>query len=205
MSDGIHKPADNAATPLNPQETAGLIPPLSSQEELNEAEALNIAQAINWYANRKKKISTSEILTEKWVKLLHEKMYCDVWSWAGKFRQSEKNIGLVDWTRIPVELKQALDNAREQNIHLEHWNLSHQIISAQLAHKAVWIHPFPNGNGRWSRELANAYLRANNQPIFTWGVKSHPDPDARRRAYIKAVRDADASLDIQSLLQFAVS
>lgn len=205
MSDEIHKPADNAATPLNPQETAGLIPPLSTQEELNEAEALNIAHAINWYANRKKKISTSEILTEKWVKLLHKKMYCDVWSWAGKFRQSEKNIGLVDWTRIPVELKQALDNAREQHIHLDDWNLSHQIISAQLAHKAVWIQPFPNGNGRWSRELANAYLRVNNQPIFTWGAKSYVDPENRRNAYVKALKKADDSTDIGTLLKFALS
>ena len=205
MSDGIHKPNDSASTPLNPQETAGLIPPLSTQEELNEAEALNIAQATNWYANRKKKISTSEILTEKWVKLLHKKMYCDVWSWAGTFRQSEKNIGLADWTRIPVELKQALDNAREQHSHLKEWNLSHQMIAAQLSHKAVWIHPFPNGNGRWSRELANAYLRANNQPIFTWGAKSYADPEERRNAYVEALKHADSTTDVTQLLKFAQS
>jgi Fic-DOC domain mobile mystery protein B len=204
MSDGIHNFNDSASTPLNPQETAGLIPPLSTQEELNEAEALNIAQAINWYANRKKKISTSEILTEKWVKLLHKKMYCDVWSWAGKFRHSEKNIGLANWTRIPIELKQALDNAREQHSHLEDWNLSHQMIAAQLSHKAVWIHPFPNGNGRWSRELANAYLRANNQPIFTWGAKSYVDPEDRRNAYVKALKNADNSADLRALLSFAI-
>lgn len=203
MSDGIHKSNDNASTPLNPQETAGLIPPLSTQEELNEAEALNIAQATNWYANRKKKISTSEILTEKWVKLLHKKMYCDVWSWAGTFRQSEKNIGLPDWTRIPVELKQALDNAREQHLHLKEWDLSHQKIAARLSHKAVWIHPFPNGNGRWSRELANAYLKANNQSIFTWGARSYADPEERRNAYVMALKKADNSTDVGALLDFA--
>ncbi len=205
MSDGIHKSNDVSSTPLNPQETAGLIPPLSTQEELNEAEALNIALATNWYANRKKKISTSEILTEKWVKLLHKKMYCDVWSWAGKLRQSEKNVGLADWTRIPVELKQALDNALEQHLQLEDWNLSHQMIAAQLSHKAVWIHPFPNGNGRWSRELANAYLIANNQAIFTWGAKSNADPDLHRKSYVNALKQADLTANFQELLEFATN
>lgn len=203
MSDDFLRVTQPHSSPLDPQETRGLIPPISTQEELNDAEALNIAQATNWYINRKKKISTSEILTEKWVKLLHKKMYCDVWSWAGTFRQSEKNIGLADWTRIPVELRQSLDNAREQHAHLEEWNLTHQEIAAQLSHKAVWIHPFPNGNGRWSRELANAYLRANNQPAFTWGAKSYPDPDLRRKAYIKSIKHGDSTTDIKPLLIFA--
>ncbi len=203
MSNEIHKPTDPASTPLNPEEIAGLIPPLSTQEELNIAEALNLADAVNWYANRKKRLSTHDVLTEKWVRQLHKKMYSEMWEWAGEFRRTEKNIGLPDWTKIPVELKQALDNAREQHTHLESWKLTHQEIAIQLSHKVVWIHPFPNGNGRWSRELANAYLLANKQPIFTWGINTYPNPVNRRKAYVKALKEADSSTDLAKLLTFA--
>ena len=196
MSDGFH-------TPLDPQEIAGLIPVLSTQEELNEAEHLNIEAAIEWYVNRKRIISVETILSEKWVRLLHKKMYQDVWEWAGEFRRTEKNIGLPDWTRIRVELKQALDNAREQCANVDAWNLTHQEIAVQLSHKAVWVHPFPNGNGRWSRELANAYLIANKQPVFTWGAISFSDSEKARKAYIKALRSVDETGSIKELLKFA--
>ena len=90
MSNEIHNfntpTSTPTSTPLDLQEIAGLIPPLTTQEELNEAEAINIAQATTWYVNRKKRLSTSEVLTEKWARLLHRKMYSDVWEWAGEFR-----------------------------------------------------------------------------------------------------------------------
>ena len=78
MSSEIHTSHDSASTPLDPQEITGLIPPLATQEELNAAEALNIADATKWLRNRKKRLTTAEVLTEKWVRLLHQKMYGDV-------------------------------------------------------------------------------------------------------------------------------
>lgn len=204
MSNDIHTPTDAASTPLNPEEIDGLIPPLSTQEELNGAEELNISAGVAWYTNRKKRLSTEEVLTEKWVRQLHKKMFADVWKWAGDFRRTEKNIGLPDWTRIPVELQQALDDAREQHAHIDEWKLTHQQIAIQLSHKVVWIHPFSNGNGRWSRELANAYLIANKQPKFTWGIVAYPDPELRRKAYVKALKEADETLIRDNLLKFAL-
>ena len=106
---------------------------------------------------------------------------------------------------VPIELKQALDDALEQNKHCEEWSLSHQLIAAQLARKVVWVHPFPNGNGRWSRELANAYLLANKQPLFSWGINVYPDPEERRKAYVKALKHADMTTDVSRLLEFAVN
>ena len=40
-------------------------------------------------------------MTESFMKLLHKKMFCNVWKWAGEFRRSEKNIG-VPWYSIPA-------------------------------------------------------------------------------------------------------
>ena len=78
------------------------------QSELDELEQLNIEKAIEWTISTR--LKTERILTEKFVKELHKKMYGDVWKWAGEFRKSDKNIG-VQWAQIRVELKNTLDDA----------------------------------------------------------------------------------------------
>ena len=42
-------------------------------------------------------------------------------------------------------------------------DLSEQAVL--LHHRAVQIHPFENGNGRWSRLLANIWLKKHAHPI----------------------------------------
>ena len=37
-------------------------------------------------------------------------MYGDVWTWAGQYRQSEKNIG-IQWPLIAVEMRTFLGDA----------------------------------------------------------------------------------------------
>ncbi len=102
------------ATPLDPNEVEGLIPThITKMEELNRWEQENINEALAWVEERKPKA----VLNESFMKLLHKKMFCNVWKWAGTFRQSDKNIG-VSWHNIPVELKQLCDNA-------EYW-IEHQ-------------------------------------------------------------------------------
>ena len=112
-------------------------------------------------------------------------------------------VGKGSYIRVPVELKQAIDTARDQYAYKIDWKLTHQLIAAQLSQKVVWVHPFPNGNGRWSREFANAYLLANKQPLFSWGINAYPDPEERRKAYVKALKHADATTDVSMLLKFA--
>ena len=114
-------------------------------------------------------------------------------------------VGKGSYIRVPVELKQAIDTARDQYAYKIDWKLTHQLIAAQLSQKVVWVHPFPNGNGRWSREFANAYLLANKQPLFSWGINAYPDPEERRKAYVKALKHADATTDVSWLLRFAIS
>lgn len=45
----------------------------------------------------------SNILSEKFVKLLHKKMYESVWKWASKFRTKEVNIGKVALMLFPLK------------------------------------------------------------------------------------------------------
>lgn len=81
------------ATPLDPDEIAGLkIRHITTREELNRFEQDNINEALQWLGTRRK----GDILTVQFIKTLHMKMFGKVWSWAGSFRKTDKNIG-VDW------------------------------------------------------------------------------------------------------------
>ncbi len=79
------------ATPLDPDEAAGLIPThISTQADLNAWEQLNIAQGDQWAARQTKR----ELLDEGFVRDLHKQMFDKTWRWAGSFRNSNKNIGV---------------------------------------------------------------------------------------------------------------
>ena len=78
-------------TLLTEEEKDGLLlKTISTQNELNEWEQLNISKAVEWSLSLS---DTQNIITEKFLKTLHKKMYGDVWKWAGEFRKSDKNIG----------------------------------------------------------------------------------------------------------------
>ena len=78
------------ATPLEPDEIEGLIPThITTRAQLDRWEQDNINEALAWIEQRRPK----DILSESFMKRLHKKMFCNVWQWAGKFRQSDKNIG----------------------------------------------------------------------------------------------------------------
>ena len=78
------------ATPLDPNEMEGLIPDyITTQEELNILEQQNIIEGIDW-AERQKE---PDVLSITFNHKLHEKMFNQVWNWAGKQRTMDKNIG----------------------------------------------------------------------------------------------------------------
>ena len=168
------------ATPLDADELASLIPGhITTQGELNEWEQLNIVQGDTWARKQRK-----EILDEGFLRRLHQQMFGETWRWAGSFRKSDKNIG-VDWLQIGVELKKLLDDVR-------------------FHHRLVAIHPFPNGNGRHARLIADLLIERLGRPRFTWGSASLPDANETRQRYIAALQAADAR-DIAPLLAFARS
>lgn len=56
----------------------------------------------------KKKRKTDDILNEKFLRQLHRRLFGNVWKWAGKFRKSDKNIG-VDRLEVSVCLRNLFD------------------------------------------------------------------------------------------------
>lgn len=185
-------------TPLDGDEKQGLlVKSVTSREDLDELEKLNIEKAIEWTINTKFK--KEKILTEDFIKTLHAKMFGEVWAWAGHFRKSNKNIG-VDWPIIGIELKILLDDAGYW-IRKESYNPDE--IAIRFKHRLVKIHCFPNGNGRHSRMMADVIIDSIfERQVFDWRYSSMLHADATREEYINAIKKADNG-DIGPLLDFA--
>ncbi len=149
-------------------------------------EAENITKAILKYLSAKpsKKLAS---FSYEWFLTLHKEMFGEVWDWAGKLRQVELSIGVKAYL-VPMELKKLVDD-------LEFWDKNKSFstveISARLHHRAVHIHPFKNGNGRWSRMLANIYLKQNGLNSTKWNENLLAKENPKRDEYIKALKLAD--------------
>jgi len=68
--------------------------------------------------------------------------------------------------------------------------------------RIVSVHPFPNGNGRWSRLSADLLITAQGGERFSWGAANLQAHGITRKAYIDALRAADRH-DFVPLVAFA--
>jgi Fic-DOC domain mobile mystery protein B len=187
---------DHAATPLTPEERRALIPAhIAYRGELNEAEQENIARGQDWALGRKR-----DPLTGKFVCDLHQKMLGDVWRWAGKFRRSERNLGFPFY-EIPAAVHHLLDDTKAW---IEYQTYPPDEIAVRFHHRLVQIHPFPNGNGRHSRLMADILVMRLGGERFSWGRANLRDAIALRRQYTAALQAADGH-DLSPLLAFARS
>jgi Fic-DOC domain mobile mystery protein B len=195
---GLDFKYQDGQTPLDEDEKEGLkIKSITTQKELDEFEQLNIEKAIEWtiHANLK----AEKILTEKFIKDFHKKMYSDVWKWAGEFRRTEKNIG-ISWTQIGIELKKLLEDTKYW---VENETYLPEEIAIRFKHRIVAIHCFPNGNGRHSRIMADIIVESIfGKEIFTWHKSNMVKADEIRKSYILALREADKG-NIVPLVEFA--
>jgi Fic-DOC domain mobile mystery protein B len=184
----------NDATPLDPDEAAGLLPShISTQDELNEWEQANILNAQRWLTTAR----GVEILGEDTIRELHRKMFGDTWEWAGEFRRSDKNIG-VPWFQVPIALRELLRDVaywRDNSVYTP------DEIAVRFHHRLVQIHLFPNGNGRHARIATDLLLDQLKTPRFSWGGGALTKPTETRATYISALKAADRN-DIGPLLLF---
>jgi Fic-DOC domain mobile mystery protein B len=181
------------STPLTPEDLDGLLPRfITTKKDLFDAEFKSISEASKKYlfSKRKKRFPFDTISLFR----VHKEMFGHVWSWAGKKRTSNKNMG-ADKAQIDIEMKKLTDD-------LAYW-LDHGWdpieISARLHHRLVQIHPFNNGNGRWARFVVNLFLKERLDSFIRF-----PEDDLLlatdiRKRYIQALQAADRS-DLGPLL-----
>jgi len=185
------------ATPIDPDEAAGLVPRhISTQSELNAWEEANIVTAEGWAFRQTKR----ELLDEGFVRDLHRRMFDKTWRWAGTFRSSNKNIG-VEWSQISTRLHDLLENTRYQ---VEHEVFPGDELAVRFHHQLVLVHAFPNGNGRHSRLMADILMTRFGGARFTWGRTVLSTAGGARESYLSALRLADQGRP-ELLLQFARS
>ncbi len=164
-------------------------------DEIYFYEAKNITKATLKYLSfvPDKKIAP---FTFEWLLQLHYEMFNDVWEWAGKLRKVELSIGVKAYL-VSTELKKLVDD-------LEFWeeNKSFSVveIASRIHHRAVQIHPFLNGNGRWSRMLANIYLKQNGLQPTKWNENLLSQENIHRDDYIQALKSADLG-DYRELIE----
>ena len=192
---GLYDQPDDA-TPLTPEEREGLIPShVALRSELNEVEQQNVLLATTWALERRR-----DPVDEGFAKRLHRRMFGKVWKWAGKYRTTDKNIGVSRW-QIQTELNRAFGDVRYW---IENETYPPDEIAVRFHHAIVFVHPFPNGNGRWSRLMADILILRLGHSKFTWGSSTLRAADEMRRAYIAALKSADGH-DFTALLAFARS
>jgi Fic-DOC domain mobile mystery protein B len=190
------------ATPLDPDELAGLIPNyITTQGELNTLERDNILDALTWAAKKKK---TKDRASISFAYDLHQQMFGRVWKWAGTLRKTDKNIG-VAWAQVSSQLPSLFQD-------LDYWIINQTYswdeIGARFHHRLVAIHAFPNGNGRHARLLTDLIFETHGQIPFTWGMSSANSSleadGVLRDEYIEALRETD-SKKMTRLIQFVKS
>lgn len=199
---GLNLDYSPGQTPLDEEECEGLkLPSISTKGELDEFEQKNIEEAVLWTVGTK--IKVDKLLSESFIKSLHKRMFGEVWKWAGKFRQSEKNIGIESW-KISTALKVLLEDVK---FWIENKTFPEDEIAIRFKHRIVSIHCFPNGNGRHSRLMADLIAeKVFERKLFTWGQSNSnlSNENEARSNYLIALKMADND-DFSALLKFARS
>lgn len=190
------------ATPLDPEDEEGLLlPHVSTRGDLDELEEANIQGAVTWALRQ---IGSGhrrvDVLTEEFLYELHRRMFGSVWKWAGEVRRTDTNIG-IDRSLIRVEVRKLIDDARFWRREVVY---DVDEIAVRFHHRLVWIHPFPNGNGRHARLMADLIAEQAGRPRFSWGSGALVSTSDLRAAYVAALRQADGG-DLAPLLEFARS
>lgn len=179
----INQELPPGATPLTIENLDGLLPKyINTREDLNDAEFKNTSEASKKYFLSRKKFQFKISNLYK----IHKEMFGNVWTWAGKKRKTNKNIG-VDKAQINMEFKKLIDD-------LEYWleqGMNIIEISARLHHRLVYIHPFNNGNGRWARFIVNLFLIEHLNSYLDFPEDELLLSSKIRKAYIRALQEAD--------------
>jgi Fic-DOC domain mobile mystery protein B len=170
-----------------PIDISGLkIAGITNRDELSIVEAENLRKAIVKYLGGSLTRRTAKF-DLSWMLKLHSEMFRDVWVWAGKTRTTDLNLG-APWHQVSSQLHNLCEDLAYWR---SHWpDVLEQ--AAHLHHRAVQIHPFLNGNGRWARLLANIWLKLNRLPLTEWPEDSIGATSVIRDDYLAAVRAADA-------------
>ncbi|GEB95304.1 Fic family protein [Microbacterium lacticum] len=192
-------------TPLDPEEADALTPQAREifGDEPKKIDLYEAEQAISDDVSiallddiADGRLVLTDILTDAFLRDLHQKLYGDLWTWAGRYRTCDLNLG-VEPERIAVELRGSLDNIRYRWERTDDWTARELGIAVHA--ESVRIHGFVDGNGRTTRLLADlVFLAAQDAEA----IAETYDWDIDKRRYIALLRQYDVTRDPQPLAAF---
>jgi fido (protein-threonine AMPylation protein) len=182
-------------TPIDQSIRFDLIPShINNMTELYELEKVNIAFGIEWSKTNNK----DHLDYFTWIEL-HKHMLCDVWSFAGVIRKTElNNTVFLKSYEIRLALKELQDNYIFWRTNK---TFSERELIAIVHERLLTIHPFKDGNGRWSRLVINMICEKEKLEIPNWG-KAVIDDQVKRNQYIEAIKKARSDENYTDLISF---
>ncbi|HEY5857334.1 MAG TPA: Fic family protein [Aldersonia sp.] len=94
-----------------------------------------------------------------------------MWTWAGRFRRRELNIGVAP-EQVAVQLRGCLDTIRYRWRHTDDW--TPRELGVVVPAETVRVHPFVDGNGRTTRLLADLVFAAAQEvdvpDLYDWDL-----------------------------------
>ena len=157
---------------------------------------LHIAEGLVWLNSQK----TQEYLDYSFWMKLHKKLFGDVWNWAGKVRTHElSNPDFLEYHEIWTALR-ILE--QDSKFWIENDTYSKHEIMTRIHERLLTIHPFPNGNGRFSRIMIDYMCKRLLLPPPMWGSHLQSQPKSRRKEYIQAIEEGRRDFSFKRLESF---
>lgn len=175
---------------------SGLKVPITTQSQLDAIEFDNIYRAKQTYF-KSRKFKDASWCKDFFFKEIHFAMFGEVWEWAGKYRSTEVlPIGVIPH-KIPILVKELTQDIEFWTLHIN--EMTFLEMAARIHHRLTWIHPFPNGNGRFSRFVSDLFLFSYRGSLPIWPQINKEG--SYRSDYISVLREADQG-DFHPLINY---
>ncbi len=190
-------PADRyGETPVDPEEQAAFVTGLrvNTKLELDELEGLALERVWRQKAEQllEARIDLDDLTQSEALVDLHREALHRIWVWAGQVRTRQTSIGRPA-ALIRNELYEAMGTVR---FLADQTDMPPLEVAARAHHLLVRIHPFVDVNGRISRLYADLVMLAlTGDCVLDWSAA-----DIDKRAYVTALRKADATGDVGDLV-----
>lgn len=191
-------------TPLDGDELDALLPAVRELlgDSLTKADVYDLEQAVQGQVTEdllpqvlQGDPALEELISDHFVRELHQRLYGDIWNWGGRTRRRELNLGVAP-ERIDEELRASLDTIRYRWENTSDWTARELGVAVHA--DVVRIHPFVDGNGRATRLQADlVFVAAQDGDTllqYDWQLNK---PD-----YIALLQEYDASRDVRQLAAF---
>jgi cell filamentation protein len=156
---------------------------ITNLDELYEIEALGVLRAQQYMLD----LDTAFIFDGRLILDVHQIVFGGLYSWAGKWRTIETNIG-IETTKIPYAIAEYADHVNYlKNKIKDRTDLIHCLSFTH--HRYTQIHPFNNGNGRTARLITDLVANMNGYQNVQLYVR---ESNAERDNYRNALKAADS-------------